>query len=73
MNKVYRFMKEYANFQKACLDACDLMNDGIRQEMKNLIDIYIRKYERGFITVDECMYLLTGKADENKDFSAYAI
>ena len=65
-------MLEYAAYQKKCLDACDMMNAGIREELKRRIDRAIRMYERGMITVDECMFLLSSR-DNGEDMSEYII
>ena len=70
MNKPFRFMLEYAAYQKKSLDACDMMNAGIREELKRRLDRAIRMYERGMITVDECMFLLSSR-DTGEDMSEY--
>lgn len=70
MNKPFRFMTEYANYTKKCLDACEMMNSGIRAELKRRIDHAIRMYEKGLITVDECMRLIARPGD-NEDMSEY--
>ena len=63
-------MLEYAAFQKKSLDACKMMNSGIKEELKNRVDHAIRMYERGMITVDETMRLLS-LPDNGEDMSAY--
>ena len=71
MNKAPRFMIEYANFQIRCLEHNKLMNDGIRNEIIRRIDRTVRMFERGFITVDEAMRLIS-LPDSNEDMSQYA-
>ena len=68
--KAKRFMIEYANYQKKCLDACDMMNTGIRNELKRRIDHAIRMFERGYITIDETMRLIS-LPDTGEDMSAF--
>ena len=70
MNKPYRFMIEYANYQIKCLESNKEMNTGIRNELIRRIDRVIFDYKRGFITVDETMRLLS-LPDTGEDMSAF--
>lgn len=69
--KAKRFMIEYANYKIKCLEACSEMNKGIKNELIRRIDKTIFNYEHGFITVDECMRLLS-LPDTGEDMSVYA-
>ena len=71
MNKPYRFMIEYANFQIKSLENNKLMNDGIRNEMIRRIDRAIFMFKRGMITVNETMRLLS-MPENGEDMSEYA-
>lgn len=70
MNKVYRFMEEYKAYQLRYLDACSMMNPGIREELKRRLEKAVESYKRGYITVDECMRLLS-LPDSGEDMSEY--
>ena len=71
MNKPYRFMTEYATFQIKSLMANKLMNDGIRIETIRRLCHAMSLFERGMITVDETMRLLS-MPDTGEDMSKYA-
>lgn len=71
MNKPYRFMIEYANYSKRYLDGMELINDGIRVEMKRRIDRALSMYEQGFITVDETMRLIADPCSLGEDMAQY--
>ena len=70
MNKAPRFMIEYANYQLRQLESNSAMNPGIKRELWRRIDQAVRQYERGYITVNECMRLLAGEHGE--DLGKYA-
>ena len=70
MNKAPRFMIEYANFQLRKLESNSAMNPGIKRELRRRIGQAVRQYERGYITVDECVRLLAG--DRGEDLGKYA-
>ena len=70
--KAKRFMIEYANYQIKCLEACKEMNTGIRNELIRRITHAIFMYERGYITVDETMRLLS-LPDTGEDMSAFCV
>lgn len=53
MNKIPRFVKEYANYQKKF--AKTLPNKEYATKAKEKIDRVVRVLERGLITVDEAM------------------
>ena len=59
MNKVPRFMKEYRNYQRKCVEKSPMKKELKENGMKE-IDRIIKSYERGFITIDEAMCLLSG-------------
>lgn len=58
MNKVPRFVQEYANFQKRTLDNYDLMRPEIKQAGIDQIDGAVKALKRGLITIDEAMNLI---------------
>lgn len=58
MNKVPRFMKEYANFQKQSICNGELIKQDIKDKATENVDKALRIYERGLITVDEAMKLI---------------
>ena len=68
--KAKRFMIEYANYQIKCLESNKEMNESVRNELIRRIDRAIFNYERGFVTVDECMRLLS-LPDKGEDTSAF--
>ena len=68
--KAKRFMIEYANYQIKCLESNKEMNADVRNELIRRIDRAIFNYERGFVTVDECMRLLS-LPDTGEDISAF--
>lgn len=70
MNKPFRFMVEYANYQRKSWNTAENINKGIKDEMIRRVDHAILMYERGYITVDECMRLLSAP-DTGEDMSEY--
>lgn len=55
MNKIPRFMKEYANYQINMMAENNLMTDEAKVKAANKICKVLKDYERGLITVDETM------------------
>lgn len=58
MNKVPRFVKEYANYQKRQIDANTFMHVGKREELKCKVVVSEQSLKRGLITVSECMKMI---------------
>ena len=71
--KIPRFVKEYAKHQLTALTLVNVnINYGIREELKRRINRYIDLAENGYITIDECMRLLS-LPDTEEDMSQYMI
>ena len=58
MNKIPRFMKEYANFQKQSICNGELIKQEIKDKATENVDKALRTYERGLITINEAMKLI---------------
>lgn len=58
MNKIPRFVKEYAAYQKRSIKGYDLMKADIKEKAIKKIDRTLIVLERGLITVDEAMNLI---------------
>ena len=58
MNKIPRFMREYASFAKKGVDQCGLMKESKREEIRQRIDKALSFYQRGKITVGEAMMII---------------
>ena len=57
--KVERFIREYANYQKKSINSNDLMKRDIKESALNRIDNVLKAKERGLITVNETMQIIT--------------
>ena len=68
--KLPRFVTEYANHQRRCLDENIAMNPGIRRELKRRIDRAVTLCSRGGITINECMRIIS-LPETGEDMSEY--
>lgn len=70
MNKVYRFMREFADYQKKRIEGtfsseekCGVHSITLRMQSKeillNRLDMIIKEYQKGFVTVSETMKRLS--------------
>lgn len=55
MNKIPRFVTEYANYQKKCIKENPFMGEDIKVTSCSGIEKSILNLKRGLITVRECM------------------
>ena len=55
MNKIPRFMKEYANYNIRTIKQNDLIKDSLKSEAIERINKSVALYEKGRMTVDETM------------------
>lgn len=55
MNKIPRFVIEYANYQKKCIKENSFMGEDVKATSYNIIEKSIMNLERGLITIRECM------------------
>ena len=55
-----RFIKEYANYKIKDYTENNLMNQDIREMLITKINNVVRQEEKGLITVDEAMGLISG-------------
>lgn len=58
MNKIPRFVKEYAAYQKRSIKEYDLMRMDYKEKAIKKVDGALRVLEKGLITVDEAMNLI---------------
>lgn len=58
MNKIPRFVTEYANYQKREIDNNSFMHDGKKSELKCKVVVSEQSLKRGLITISECMKML---------------
>lgn len=63
MNKIPRYMKEYANAQRKSLKNNELMQEIYKTMAMEKIDRILRNVERGLITIDEGMKALCNPLD----------
>lgn len=70
MQKVPRFMREYANFQHGKLWDDSSINEGIKYELIRRIEAAVFNYAFGSITVDEAMRIIS-TPDNHEDMSEY--
>lgn len=59
MNKIPRFVTEYANYQKKQIDENAFMHDGKKKELKCKVVVSEQSLKRGLITVSECMKMIS--------------
>lgn len=59
MNKIPRFMKEYANYQIRSIQGYDLMQEKFKIYGVDSIKRTVRNFEKGLITVEEAMDSMT--------------
>lgn len=55
MNKIPRFMKEYANYQISSIQGYDLMQEKFKTYGIDNVRRVLRNFEKGLITVEEAM------------------
>ena len=55
MNKIPRFMKEYANYNIRTIKQNDLIEDSLKSEAIERINKSVALYEKGRMTIDETM------------------
>lgn len=58
MNKIPRFVTEYANFSKKSVEACELMQECFKKEKIRQIENAVTLLRRGLITIGETMQLI---------------
>lgn len=58
MNKIPRFMKEYASYQIKSMNKYDLMAESVKAKACQRITNAQSAYYRGLITVDEAMKII---------------
>lgn len=58
MNKIPRFMKEYASYQTRTMNTNDLMAESEKAKARQRITKAQSLYYRGLITVDEAMKII---------------
>ena len=64
-----RFIEEYANFRKECTKRNFSLSADQKRMFCEKIDKIVRITRKGYITVDECMRLLSDwRALESKEF-----
>ena len=54
-----RFIKDYANYQKETIGTNELIQEDIKTEALNKIDNVLKARERGLITVNETMDVIS--------------
>lgn len=59
MNKIPKFVKEYANYQKKYIKENSFMGEDVKETSYNVIEMSILSLEKGLITVRECMEIIT--------------
>lgn len=63
MNKIPRYMKEYANAQRKSYSNNELMRKKYKDAALEIINRILKNVERGSITIDEGMKLLCNPLD----------
>lgn len=58
MNKLPRFLKEYANHKKQSITNNELMQEKYKEKGVSNIDKALKAYEKGLITIDESMKMI---------------
>lgn len=63
MNKIPRYMKEYANAQRKSYADNDLMQKKYKDAAMEIIERVLKNTERGLITINEGMKMLCDPLD----------
>lgn len=63
MNKIPRYMKEYANAQRKSYANNELMQKKYKDAVVEIIERILKNTERGLITIDEGMKALCNPLD----------
>lgn len=58
MNKIPRFMKEYASYQIKHMEVYVLMGEHVKEKARQKIIDAQSLYSKGYITVDEAMKMI---------------
>lgn len=62
MLKIPRFMREYANYEIKCYQSNKLMRPEAKEIYINAISGAVKDYQKGLITVEETMRIITNPA-----------